>query len=195
MVGGVGFDPTSAGWIRDSDPDRGPWRAPHGCAQSAPAFAFRHPPIKERPPGYAPVRHARVVVSPTGAEEKIPRAVVVNQKGFGTPATMREESRLSNLIHYALITHILDSRKGNLLERLTLKRLYAIGWGMSMSDCPRCWNTPCTCGYMGYSVTFNPEPSPYQLDQEKNDLHRQINKLRDELEKLKKVRIVRRKKP
>jgi len=23
---------------------------------------------------------------------------------------------------------------------------------MSLSDCPECWNTPCTCGHMGYTV-------------------------------------------
>ena len=23
---------------------------------------------------------------------------------------------------------------------------------MSLSDCPKCWNTPCTCGHMGYTT-------------------------------------------
>ena len=24
---------------------------------------------------------------------------------------------------------------------------------MSMSDCPKCWDTPCECGFMGYYIT------------------------------------------
>lgn len=23
---------------------------------------------------------------------------------------------------------------------------------MSLSDCPKCWDTPCTCGHMGYET-------------------------------------------
>ena len=52
---------------------------------------------------------------------------------------------------------------------------------MAMSDCPRCWNTPCTCGYMGYTVTRLPGKSEYDRDCE-------IAELRDEIRKLKEGR-------
>ena len=52
---------------------------------------------------------------------------------------------------------------------------------MAMSDCPRCWNTPCTCGYMGYTVTRLPGKSEYDRD-------REIAELRDEIRKLKEGR-------
>ena len=26
---------------------------------------------------------------------------------------------------------------------------------MALSDCPKCWDTPCTCGHMGYTLVFH----------------------------------------
>lgn len=26
---------------------------------------------------------------------------------------------------------------------------------MALSDCPKCWDTPCTCGHMGYTTIFH----------------------------------------
>ena len=26
---------------------------------------------------------------------------------------------------------------------------------MSMSDCPKCWDTPCTCGFAGYKLVYD----------------------------------------
>lgn len=37
---------------------------------------------------------------------------------------------------------------------------------MSMSDCPKCWDTPCTCGHMGYTTVYHKRV----LSREKEDL-------------------------
>ena len=55
---------------------------------------------------------------------------------------------------------------------------------MSMSDCPKCWNTPCTCGYMGYSVTRLPGKSQYQADKETARLRRENDALTRRIESL-----------
>ena len=26
---------------------------------------------------------------------------------------------------------------------------------MALSDCPKCWDTPCTCGHMGYTTVYH----------------------------------------
>lgn len=49
---------------------------------------------------------------------------------------------------------------------------------MAMSDCPRCWNTPCTCGYMGYDVKYQAGPSRYEQDREKDRLMERIKNLK-----------------
>lgn len=55
---------------------------------------------------------------------------------------------------------------------------------MSMSDCPRCWDTPCTCGYMGYTLIRHNGPSQYDKDNEKKALEDRIIELEKKVKRL-----------
>ena len=57
---------------------------------------------------------------------------------------------------------------------------------MSMSDCPKCWNTPCTCGYMGYTVI--PHTVPGYIQDEIKELKEEIHRLKAKLEEPAKLR-------
>lgn len=55
---------------------------------------------------------------------------------------------------------------------------------MSMSDCPKCWDTPCTCGYMGYTVKRLPGKSQYHTDKEAARLMKENAALKRRIEAL-----------
>ena len=60
---------------------------------------------------------------------------------------------------------------------------------MALSDCPKCWDTPCTCGHMGYRVSY-----PYNVDE--NPIAYKFSKENQKLreEKLELEKLVRRQK-
>jgi hypothetical protein len=46
---------------------------------------------------------------------------------------------------------------------------------MSLSDCAKCWDTPCECGNEGYLVLYLPEGRDHTLSRE------EFNKLKEHL--------------
>lgn len=47
---------------------------------------------------------------------------------------------------------------------------------MSLSSCPQCWDSPCTCGHMGYSLVYH-----------NNNTSEELVKLRQEVVALKEI--------
>ena len=56
---------------------------------------------------------------------------------------------------------------------------------MALSDCPRCWDTPCSCGYMGYTIQAIPGQSGYERDEEKRRLKEENKRLVEQINTLK----------
>lgn len=49
---------------------------------------------------------------------------------------------------------------------------------MALSDCERCWDTPCECGFEGYIAVY----APQELRQKLRDLPRgEFSRIRGEL--------------
>ena len=61
---------------------------------------------------------------------------------------------------------------------------------MALSDCPKCWNTPCTCGYMGYDVAFHKGRSQYDNDLQVESLKKEIRSLKIKINELKKNQLM-----
>jgi len=55
---------------------------------------------------------------------------------------------------------------------------------MALSDCPKCWDTPCTCGYMGYTITRCQGIPPYEHDRQMRVLKEEIDRLREKMKQL-----------
>jgi hypothetical protein len=57
---------------------------------------------------------------------------------------------------------------------------------MALSDCPRCWETPCRCGYMRTGLSGL---SPYEVDKLKKQnevMQQELNKLKQQIRDLQK---------
>ena len=53
---------------------------------------------------------------------------------------------------------------------------------MSLSDCPKCWNTPCTCGHMGYTTVFHKDGASINMRMDR--LEAEIAALKAEVARL-----------
>ena len=53
---------------------------------------------------------------------------------------------------------------------------------MSLSDCPNCWNTPCTCGHMGYTTVSHKNGA--SINMRMNRLEAEIAALKAEVARL-----------
>lgn len=55
---------------------------------------------------------------------------------------------------------------------------------MALSDCPKCWDTPCSCGHMGYTLVYHNDDRA-TLKQKIHDLENEVCRLKQEIEKTK----------
>jgi hypothetical protein len=37
---------------------------------------------------------------------------------------------------------------------------------MALSDCPKCWDTPCTCGHEGYSIVYHTKENSLKIKEQ-----------------------------